>query len=171
LIARRQAWQAERATLLARATVPAVRLSPSKLGHEAEPLDEPAGRTRAAAMDLGVVIHEALERMDATGLPDEARVWVERALKSELFQRVAKAEEVYRELPFAAGNLEGKIDLLFREKDRWVLVDFKTDARPDGERYRAQMQAYVGALRQVAGIAVAETWLFFLKTGDIVGAT
>ena len=169
LLARRQAWQAERAALLARAVVPAVRVSPSKLAHEAEPRrEEQVGGVRAAAMDLGVVVHEALERMDATDLPDAARELVERALQSELFKRVAQADEVYRELPFVAGTMEGKIDLLFREGDRWVLVDYKTDAQSDAERYRTQMQAYVTALRQVAGIDVAEQWLFFLKTGEMV---
>ena len=148
--------------------VPAVRVSPSKLAHEAELEEEEIGGVRAAAMEFGVVVHEALERMDASGLPDEVCKLVEQALKSELFKRVAKAEEVYRELPFVAGAMEGKIDLLFREGDRWVLVDYKTDAQPDVERYRKQMQAYVDALRQVAGIAVAEQLLFFLMTGELV---
>jgi len=147
-------------------------VSPSKLAHEAEPHEEEwVGGMRVAAMELGVVVHEALERMDATGLPDEARQWVERALRSDLLKRVGRADEVYRELPFAAGTLEGKIDLLFREGNKWVLVDYKTDAQPDAERYRAQMQAYVTALQQVAGIAVAEQWLFFLKTGEMVSLT
>ena len=169
LIKRRQAWQAERAALLARATVPAVRLSPSKLGHEVEPADEPAGRWREQAMELGTLVHAALERMDASGLTGETREMVERALRSELFKRVGKAEEVYRELPLAAGNLEGKIDLLFREGERWVLVDYKTDRQPDAAQYRAQMQAYATALREVTGITVTEQWLFFLRTGEMVG--
>ena len=167
-IARRREWLAARTVLLARAVVPAVRVSPSKLAHEAELEEEEIGGVRAAAMEFGVVVHEALERMDASGLPDEVCKLVEQALKSELFKRVAKAEEVYRELPFVAGAMEGKIDLLFREGDRWVLVDYKTDAQPDVERYRKQMQAYVDALRQVAGIAVAEQLLFFLMTGELV---
>ena len=49
-----------------------------------------------------------------------------------------------------------------------MLVDYKTDAQPAAERYRAQMQAYATALRQVAGIVVAEQWLFFLQTGEMV---
>ena len=167
-IARRREWLAARTVLLARAVVPAVRVSPSKLAHETELEEEEIGGVRAAAMEFGVVVHEALERMDASGLPDEVCKLVEQALKSELFKRVAKAEEVYRELPFVAGAMEGKIDLLFREGDRWVLVDYKTDAQPDVERYRKQMQAYVDALRQVAGIAVAEQLLFFLMTGELV---
>ena len=134
LLAGRLAWQTERTALLARAAVPAVRVSPSKLAHEAEPHEEePVGGPRAAAMEL-----------------------------------VGKADEVYRELPFAVGSLEGKIDLLFREGKKWVLVDYKTDAQPDAERYRAQMQAYATALQQVAGIVVAEQWLFFLRTGEMV---
>jgi len=168
LLAERQRWQTERTALLARVTVSAVRASPSKLAHEAEASEEEPGGGRAAGLDLGVVVHAALERMDATGLPDEARELVERALQSELFNRVGAADEVYRELPFAAGPLEGKIDLLFREGDRWVLVDYKTDTQPDAERYRPQLHAYAAALRQVAGIVVAEQWLFFLNTGEMV---
>ena len=172
LLAQRATWQADRAALLARAVVPAVGVSPSKLAHEADSLEEePVGGARAAAMELGVVVHAALERMDATGLPAEARQWVERALQSDLLKRVGRADEVYRELPFSAGTLEGKIDLLFREGEKWVLVDYKTDAAPDAERYRAQMQAYATALQQVAGIAVSEQWLFFLKTGEMVSLT
>ena len=172
LLAQRAAWQADRVALLARAVVPAVGVSPSKLAHEAEPPEEePVGGARAAAMELGVRVHAALERMDATGLPEEARPWVERALESDLLKRVGRADEVYRELPFAAGTLEGKIDLLFREGKKWVLVDYKTDAKTDAERYRAQMQAYATALQQVAGIAVAEQWLFFLRTGEMVSLT
>ena len=168
-IQQRREWLAARTALIERASKPGTRVSPSKLVHEAEPREEePVGGARAAAMEFGAVVHEALERMDATGLPDDARVLVERALKSELFKRVSQADEVYRELPFAAGTLDGKIDLLFREGDRWVLVDYKTDAQPDAERYRAQMQAYATALRLVAGIAVAEQWLFFLATGEPV---
>jgi len=168
-IAHRREWLASRTALIEHASNSVARVSPSKLAHEAEPHEEElVGDARAAAMEFGVVVHEALERMDATGLPDEARKLVERALKSELFMRVAKADEVYRELPFVADAMEGKIDLLFREGDQWVLVDYKTDAQPDAERYQKQMQAYVDALRRVAGIAVAEQLLFFLATGELV---
>ena len=122
-----------------------------------------------------MLVHEALERQNATGLPDKARALVERALQSDLLRRAQAADEVYRELPFTvptpAGLMEGKIDLLFREGDRWVLVDFKTDARPAADPYRAQMQAYAAALQQVAGITVAEMLLFFVATGTVVQVT
>ena len=176
LIRQRQAWQTEQVALLARAAQPLPRVSPSKLGAEAEPREEePAGRERKEAMEFGVLVHEALERGDAAGLPDKARAMVERALQSGLLRRAQAADEVYRELPFTvptpAGLMEGKIDLLFREGGRWVLVDYKTDAQPEPSRYRAQMQAYTAALRQVAGIAVAEVLLFFVATGTVAEVT
>jgi ATP-dependent helicase/nuclease subunit A len=167
LIAKRREWQTERAALLARAAQPAARTSPSKLGHDTEPR-EPVGEGRERAMELGVLVHDALERGDAAGLPDKAAAMVERALRSELLQRVRKADEVYRELPFATATMDGKIDLLFREGKRWTLVDYKTDAEPNAERYRQQMQAYRDSLEKVAGIKVSESLLFFLAPGKVV---
>jgi ATP-dependent exoDNAse (exonuclease V) beta subunit len=167
LIDERRRWQTERAALLARASQPVARVSPSKLAHETEPR-EPVGDGRERAMEFGVIVHEALERMDATGLPDDARAMVERALKSDLLARAGKAAEVYRELPFSVGTMDGKIDLLFREGRRWVLVDYKTDVRPEPELYRAQLQAYADALKEIAGIEVADLVLFFVATGQQV---
>jgi ATP-dependent exoDNAse (exonuclease V) beta subunit len=165
----RQSWQQDRAALLARAAQPVARVSPSKLGGEAEPReDEPTGAVREQAIELGVAVHAALERMEATGLAGQARQLVERALQSELFRRAAKADAVYRELPFATTTMDGKIDLLFREGDRWTLVDYKTDAVPAPEKYREQMAAYRAALQQTAGIAVAETLLYFVATDEVV---
>jgi len=169
LIAERRAWQAELAALLACAAVPVARVSPSKLGGEAEPREEePTGIERRAAMEFGVLVHEALERGDASGLPAKARTLVERAMQSALWRRLAQADEVHRELPFAVGAMEGKIDLLFREGKRWTLVDYKTDARVDPEKYQAQMEAYTGALRQIAGIEVAQKLLYFVEQDKLV---
>jgi ATP-dependent exoDNAse (exonuclease V) beta subunit len=92
---------------------------------------------------------------------------VERALKSDLLRRAAKADECYRELPFAIGEMDGKIDLLFREDKQWTLVDYKTDAKPQPERYRDQLHAYASALKQVAGIDV-KLVLYFLATNEEV---
>jgi ATP-dependent helicase/nuclease subunit A len=172
-IARRLAWQKSYKELVARATQSLYALSPSKLGGETEPREEePTGIERRQAMDLGILVHTALERGDAGALPDKARAMVEQALQSELMARVTRADEVYRELPFtvmtAAGLMEGKIDLLFREGRRWVLVDYKTDAHVDAEKYRPQMAAYEAALKQAANIEVAETLLFFVSAGKLV---
>jgi ATP-dependent exoDNAse (exonuclease V) beta subunit len=96
---------------------------------------------------------------------------VERALRSDLLKRAQQAEQVYRELPFtlmtADGLMEGKIDLLFCEKGKWVLVDYKTDAQVDVKRYVEQMRAYESALKQMVGISLAEKLLFFLASGTV----
>jgi ATP-dependent helicase/nuclease subunit A len=54
--------------------------------------------------------------------------------KSKLYQRVAAAQEIYAELPFSfKENCEGvdsyatgRIDLVFKESNKWVIVDYKT---------------------------------------------
>jgi len=147
---------------------------------------------RARAMDFGVAVHGALEAVDLqaavakqrqqieqffalAGLSDEdeqrAVEMVGTAVGSELLARARNAEQVYRELPFTQvdgeGLMEGKIDLLFCEKGRWVLVDYKTDARVEVEKYAEQLRAYEAALKQVAGIDLAQKLLFFLATGTV----
>jgi ATP-dependent exoDNAse (exonuclease V) beta subunit len=165
----RKKWVEEYAALIARAAHSSVRVSPSKLGGEAEPSEEDV--QRRAAMEFGVLVHEALERGDASGLTGKAKEMVERALQSDLLKRVAQADKVYRELPFVVEGMEGKIDLLFREGQRWTLVDYKTDARAETEKYRAQMTAYCDALRRVAGVEVAEVLLFFVATNEVLPVT
>lgn len=165
--ANRIAWQTERAALLARAGKSNLRASPSKLSEE----DEPVSFARAQAMDLGTQVHDALERLDASGLTGQPKAWVERALRSPVFQRAGKAAEIYRELPFADGTLDGKIDLLFREGQRWVLVDYKTDEVQDATAHAMQLRAYRDALSKTAGIAVEELLVLFVRTGAVVNVT
>jgi ATP-dependent exoDNAse (exonuclease V) beta subunit len=193
LIARRRQWGESRAELLERAARPLARVSPSKLTGEKEPReDERVGAERQRATEFGSVVHGALEIVDLaatnarqwaqieqfiaqSGLSDDekrrAAGLVNRALDSELMVRVRRAKQVYRELPFTQvtgdGLIEGKIDVLFCENGRWVMIDYKTDARVEVEPYTRQLRAYEAALQQVAGIPVAEKWLFFLVSGTI----
>ena len=181
LIAQRQAWLAEHQSLIARASKPLARVSPSKLAGEVERGgEETVEVVREQALEFGSLVHEALEQMNPeviarSPLSDAdkkgATQMVERALRSDLLKRAQRAEQVYRELPFTLmtenGLMEGKIDLLFCEKGKWTLVDYKTDARVEPERYIEQLRAYEAALKQVAGVRVAEKLLFFLGTGTI----
>ena len=49
--------------------------------------------------------------------------------------------------------LEGVVDLAFREGGEWVIVDFKTDARPDSHpQYAAQLQLYCRAITAATGL-------------------
>ncbi len=197
LIDKRRAWEKSRAELLARAVNSALRKSPSKLAGESEPSqEEPIATERVRAMDFGVAVHGALEAVDlrasaaeqrqqieqflaSTGLRDEDKCrgieMAGNALSSELLARARNVEQVYRELPFTQvlgdGLMEGKIDLLFCEKGKWVLVDYKTDARVEVEKYAEQLRAYEAALKQVAGIDLAQKLLFFLATGTVEQVT
>ena len=197
LIDKRRVWEISRVELLARAVKSAVRKSPSKLAGESEPSqEEPINPERARAMDFGVAVHGALEAVDLqvavaeqrkqieqflalAGLNDEdkrrAVEMVSGATGSELLARARNAEQVYRELPFTqrldGGLMEGKIDLLFCEKGQWVLVDYKTDARVEVEKYAEQLLAYEAALQHVVGINLAQKLLFFLVNGTVKQVT
>ncbi|HVM59251.1 MAG TPA: UvrD-helicase domain-containing protein [Verrucomicrobiae bacterium] len=193
LINKRRGWQEFHAELLVRAAKPLARVSPSKLAGEAEPPDDDVvSASREEAMQLGSVVHDALEMVDLAATSVRQRAQIEQfvahtglsdnekrravalagaALDSELMTRVRRAQQVCRELPFSHvtsdGLMEGKIDLLFCEHGRWVLVDYKTDARVETEKYTPQLRAYAAALQRVAGIAIAEKWLFFLASGTV----
>jgi ATP-dependent helicase/nuclease subunit A len=197
LIDKRRAWAVSREELLERAVRSALRKSPSKLAGESEPSQaEPISMERAHAMDFGVAVHGALETVNLqanvseqrpqieqflawTGLSDEdkrrAVEMVNNVVGSELLARARNAEQIYRELPFTQvlgeGLLEGKIDLLFCEKGQWVLVDYKTDTRVEVEKYAEQLRAYEAALKQVAGINLAQKLLFFLVNGTVEQVT
>jgi ATP-dependent helicase/nuclease subunit A len=67
--------------------------------------------------------------------------------------------------------LEGIVDLLYRDDDGLVIVDYKTDAVPLSalsarvDFYRPQLAAYAAALEAAAGEPVARCVLLFLAPG------
>ncbi len=74
-----------------------------------------------------------------------------------LAQRAARAGELFREMPFCLrrddGSLvEGVVDLLFRDDDDWLVIDFKTDAVGAARaRYRRQLGWYVWSIARMSG--------------------
>jgi ATP-dependent helicase/nuclease subunit A len=68
---------------------------------------------------------------------------------------------------------KGTVDLAFKEKAGWVIVDYKTDAT-DGrldelkEHYRPQISFYGRAWHKLVGEPVQETALYFLDGGHYV---
>lgn len=91
---------------------------------------------------------------------------VEAVRSSELWTRAEAAEVVLTEHPFAwtapdGTVLEGVIDLLFREPDGWVVVDYKTDRDDVGfslrlESYERQVALYREAWEALSGETVKE---------------
>lgn len=137
---------------------------------------------------------------DASGKPeelDELLGIVRSVLSSPVYARAVAADRMLLEAPFAvrmdaAGYarligrtapepgappfevLDGRIDLVFREPDGWVIVDFKSDAAGDGipadlmRRYRGQLALYSAAWQRITGEPVKEATLFFTATGILV---
>jgi ATP-dependent helicase/nuclease subunit A len=103
----------------------------------------------------------------------------EGARRSIAVQRALAAPELWRELfvaaPIAGRAVEGFIDLLFREGDDLVVVDYKTDDLGDDAavaravtRYGPQAAAYALALEQSTGRRVRECIFVFTRRGTVI---
>lgn len=85
---------------------------------------------------------------------------VSSSLAHPFFERIRKADEVRREVALSVRQddgvvLEGLADLVFREKAKWTVVDFKSDdgAGPlSAGHYDAQMLIYKKAIATATGV-------------------
>jgi ATP-dependent helicase/nuclease subunit A len=184
LLAARGAWMVARETLLAEARRPARATSPSGLEHVDEEVrgggaGAPSGRARALA--LGSAVHRVMELCDLSddsSLPGLAAAVTREAGWPDLAERAAAlagacwraapvrtaaaSPEVHRELPIGAllngAVVSGAVDLLYRDGDQWVVVDYKTDRGADAgvlrERYTVQGAAYAVAVEAATGDVV-----------------
>lgn len=111
--------------------------------------------------------------------------------KSDLYQRLKKAELKYSEVPFIvniepthplyaelAGQdsrpviLSGTVDLVFKEADGWVVVDYKTDC-PKNKRdypklvevYQKQINIYSQIWQEITGEKVKQSSIYFTSGG------
>jgi ATP-dependent helicase/nuclease subunit A len=121
-----------------------------------------------------------------TDLVGTAVETVETVTRSEVWARAKKSQKTLVEVPFAtclppeetgsqtATVLRGVIDLAFRERDGWVVVDYKTDAiSKDNEaevvaKYKGQVDLYAGCWEALVEEGVSEKGLFFTSTGEYV---
>ncbi|MHC4599715.1 MAG: UvrD-helicase domain-containing protein [Planctomycetota bacterium] len=122
-----------------------------------------------AASEEGLPVSAVPELLDA----------LEKTAASDVFQRALKADLVLRETPVLYPDdqdqrVQGDIDLLFREKDAWSVVDYKTDRVPGGktagdaaEPYRGQIDAYVSGVQRATGAEVRGLVLL-ARTGESV---
>ena len=85
--------------------------------------------------------------------------------KEDLFNVLKDAEEIYCEMPFAykdGSNIyNGSIDLFYKYKGKYYIVDYKTnyDSNNLDEKYANQLEAYQTAVKQIAGVdATARTY-------------
>jgi len=113
--------------------------------------------------------------------------------KTDLGKRIIEGDKVYREMPFNIEIsseevfkdkdykgledkilLQGVIDCYFIEKDRIILVDYKTDYVDGNEkeiaekRYRIQIEYYTKALETILDKKVDEKYIFFFHSNKAV---
>ena len=124
--------------------------------------------------------HEGLDPARA----DEAIAVVQSVMASDIWKRAQMSDHRLMEVPFhmlmptdsADGNavptlLRGVIDLAFHEPKGWVIVDYKTDARPRSyvpalvDHYRGQVETYADVWRTMTGLSVVEKGLYFTHVG------
>jgi ATP-dependent helicase/nuclease subunit A len=120
-----------------------------------------ADAVAAQALAEGVVPHAALVRELADS-----------ALAAPLIRRAATRphwRESYAATVVGSRVLEGMIDLLYRDDDGLVIVDYKTDAVPFSalaarvDFYRPQMAAYAAAVAAATGEPAPRCVLLFLS--------
>jgi ATP-dependent exoDNAse (exonuclease V) beta subunit len=163
-------------------------------------IHNPQSEGRAAA--LGSLVHQLMETVDLRSPGDlgplaeaearglglasadarEAVGLVKRALAHPLIAgHAAKAEQLYREVPFAFLALseaegaegdtlyEGYADLVFIENGNVVIVDYKTDsvaaqeAPEHAKRYFPQAEIYMRAISAALGKPVKEFHFLFIR--------
>lgn len=128
----------------------------------------------------------ALEHVDLSEfILSETIEIAEKVLRSPIWRRAASSSARYVEIPFSAYSqdeqepkeatvMRGVIDLVFREPDGWVIVDYKTDkaAKQNQDKltqlYEPQLKHYVQAWRQMTGEPVKEAGFFFTETQSYV---
>ena len=141
----------------------------------------------------------ALERLRSTGqiTPAEAESITPEKLaaffRSPLYQRIAASDTVARERKLFVrigtlqlpgheelieryrgtdGVLIGTMDLLFREADGWVIVDYKTDYATAGasllREYALQLELYRAAAEHILGEPVKELYLYSFTLDEVL---
>ena len=189
-------WRERLSAFVDRHYRPPLIVAPSALAHgpEAEPeADLWDSGAPTAGMRFGTLVHALMERIDFDAPGDigstaealartmgaekaeasEAARLAERSLEAPVMKRARRAASSFREVPFCVSHgeamVDGKIDLLFDEGDGLVVVDYKTDATPDGgweskaELYRDQATVYGAAAGIATGRPVKEVVLLFMR--------
>ena len=84
------------------------------------------------------------------------------------------AERYFSEVRTSEAEIfnQGVIDVLFQEKGKLVLIDYKTDRNTNAHHvkqlYSLQLELYSQAVESVLNSKVAEKYLYMLRDGSIV---
>ncbi len=106
---------------------------------------------------------------------------VKGVISSEIWLRMKRAEKVLVEVPFSTTGkdggkpkiVSGTMDLVFKEKDGWVIADYKT-YKVDGNLdaliafHKLQVEMYREFFEHISGKKVKEAGLYFTNPGKWV---
>ena len=131
------------------------------------------------SQDPGPLVRAACLEAGIPGAEQELAELVRACLRSEAVRRAAASPSMHREVPFTVtapggGYAVGRADLVFREGDGLVVVDYKSDTvsnafpatiREAGHAHSGQGLVYAAALAQATGLAVREVVFVFARVG------
>jgi ATP-dependent exoDNAse (exonuclease V) beta subunit len=136
------------------------------------------------AVDLECLAQSLVAEQDlGAEAVEEAVTTVRSVMASEIWRRAMNSTQRLVETPFQIMKstdgspdalLRGVIDLTFREHAGWVIVDYKTDRRPESElrslveRYQEQVRLYAESWASITGEPVCEIGLYFTHLGRYV---
>ncbi len=127
---------------------------------------------------FGVAQTAVLEQGLDASVAETAVETVKAVMKAEIWQRALASSRRLVEVPFeflmerggaVPALVRGSMDLVFRETDGWVIVDYKTDTLPGGRpdalvrRYAPQVRFYAESWERITGEKVKETGLYFSR--------
>jgi ATP-dependent helicase/nuclease subunit A len=132
--------------------------------------DAPLDETEMARILTGFDVHEHISAKDALRQTKSLQNWI-----STRWPTAQAIAEVPIELTFANGqNMNGRIDLLLKLADGWVLIDHKSsqlgaEKWPElAAQYSGQLAAYSQAIKRVTGKPVLEKWLYLPVAGGAI---
>ncbi|MGO4886881.1 UvrD-helicase domain-containing protein [Anaerobacillus sp. MEB173] len=132
------------------------------------------------------IIHRLLEKFNISkDRYDDVVTAIEQFKQTSIWERSRQVEQCFAELPFTYKTksdnenqdllLTGIIDLIFKEDDQWVIVDYKTDHVKRGEDvekltnyYAKQLNMYKDTWEKMTGERVKEVILYFVTDNQIV---
>ena len=127
-----------------------------------EEAEEYAEELILEALDKGFLNYEQAKSVN--------RKMLAKFYTSEIAKRIANADEIMREIPFTELEeidgkkvaVQGVIDCVIREGSKYTVIDFKTDAVPDAQKYVKQLEYYAEAVKKVFA-CVPEKIVYFIK--------
>ncbi len=132
--------------------------------HRALELCGKGKQDKMSVLAAGLLRQEGLPEGEAPTLLST----IDKVTKSKIWARMLKSEEKYFEIPFCSEKdkmiVTGVIDLIFKEPDGWVIVDYKTDDFETNVKkkaaYQNQVDLYAELWEKITGEKVKERILF-----------